>query len=77
LDKRLSWYILTVEALGAAFFAVFSAAYFLAIPSINVLSNEPIFKIPMTIFCFLFVVLLLVSLVVGAFQKKTIGASAQ
>ena len=71
MDKRLGWYILTVQAIGAAFFAVFSAAYILAIPSINVLSGEPIFKIPMTIFGVLFVVFILISLVIGTLHKKT------
>ena len=71
MDKRLSWYILIVQAIGALFYAVFSAAYILAIPSINVLSGEPIFKIPMTIFSVLFVVLILISLVIGTLYKKT------
>ena len=71
MDKRLGWYILLVQAIGAIFYVVFSAAYILAIPSINVLSGEPIFKIPMTIFSVLFVVLMLVSLVIGAVYKKT------
>jgi hypothetical protein len=71
LDKRLGWYILIVQALGAIFYAVFSAAYILAIPSINVLSGEPIFKIPMTIFSVLFVVFMLISLVIGTVYKKT------
>ncbi len=70
MDKRLSWYILVVQAIGALFYAVFSAAYILAIPSINVLSGEPIFKIPMTIFSVLFVVLILISLVIGTLYKK-------
>ena len=71
MDKRLSWHILIVQAIGALFYAVFSAAYILAIPSINVLSGEPIFKIPMTIFSVLFVVLILISLVIGTLYKKT------
>ena len=71
LDKRLGWYILIVQATGAIFYVVFSAAYILAIPSINVLSGEPIFKIPMTIFSVFFVVLMLVSFVIGIVYKKT------
>ena len=70
-DKKLGWYILVVQAIGTIFYAVFSAAYILAIPSINVLSGEPVFKIPMTIFSILFVALILVSLVMGTFYKKT------
>ena len=71
MDKKLGWYILVVQAIGTIFYAVFSAAYILAIPSINVLSGEPVFKIPMTIFSILFVALILVSLVMGTFYKKT------
>jgi len=71
LDKKLGWYILVVQAIGTIFYAVFSAAYILAIPSINVLSGEPIFKIPMTIFSIFFVVLILISLVIGIVNKKT------
>ena len=66
----MSWYILIVQVIGTIFYVVFSAAYILAIPSINVLSGEPVFKIPMTIFSVLFVILILVSLAIGAVYKR-------
>ena len=70
MDKRLGWYILITQAIGTIFYAVFSGAYFLAIPSIDVLSGEPVFKIPMIIFSILFVALVLVSLVIGTLYNK-------
>jgi hypothetical protein len=70
LGKQLSWYLFLVQGVGAIFYAVFSAAYILAIPSTNVLSGEPVFKVPLTVFSVLFVALILVSLAIGAVYTK-------
>jgi hypothetical protein len=58
----------------AAFYAVFSAAYILSIPTTKVLSGEAIFKVPLTVFGVLFIVLILVSLVIAATNKKNSSA---
>ncbi len=71
--KSLSLYIYAVQIIGAAFYAVFSAAYILSIPTTKVLSGEAIFKVPLTVFGVLFIVLILVSLVIAATNKKSIS----
>jgi hypothetical protein len=65
----LAIFLFVAQGIGAIFYAVFSAAYILAIPSINVLSGEPVFKWPLTVFGVLFVILILVSLVVSFVYK--------
>lgn len=67
--KSLGLYVIVVQIIGVAFYAVFSSAYILAIPSTKVLSGEAIFKVPLIIFGVLFVALILVSLAV-AWQKN-------
>ena len=67
--KQLAIFLFVAQGIGAIFYAVFSAAYILAIPSINVLSGEPVFKWPLTVFGVLFVILILVSLVVSFVYK--------
>jgi len=61
--------LLFAQGIGAVFYAVFSAAYILAIPSTHVLSGEPVFKWPLTVFGVLFVILVLVSLLVSVIYK--------
>jgi hypothetical protein len=70
LAKQLKWYILLVQGIGAIFYGVFSAAYILALPSTNVLSGEPTFKVPLTIFSITFVALTLFSLAIGAAYRQ-------
>ncbi len=60
--RQLAVFLFVAQGIGAAFYAVFSAAYILAIPSINVLSGEPVFKWPLTVFGVLFIVLTIVLL---------------
>jgi hypothetical protein len=67
--KELAIFLFVAQGIGAVFYAVFSAAYILAIPSIHVLSGEPVFKWPLTVFGLLFIILIFVSLVIFAVYK--------
>jgi hypothetical protein len=67
--KQLAVFLFVAQGIGAAFYAVFSAAYILAIPSIEVLSGEPVFKWPLTVFGVMFVILILVLLLGSAVYK--------
>ena len=49
--------VLLTQGFGAVFFAVFWIAYSFALPSTDVLSGEPVFKIPLSIFGGLFFLL--------------------
>jgi hypothetical protein len=67
--KELAAYLFLAQGIGAVFYAVFSAAYILAIPSTKVFSGEPVFKWPLTVFGVLFVILILTSLLLSAIYK--------
>jgi hypothetical protein len=58
--------VLLTQGLGAVFFAVFWAAYFFALPSINVLSGEPTFKVLLSVFGGFFLLLTIVLFVYSA-----------
>jgi RsiW-degrading membrane proteinase PrsW (M82 family) len=72
---QLRTLVLLTQGLGAVFFAVFWSAYFLALPSTNVLSGEPIFKLLLSVFSGLFllltIALVLYSAVVNRGKSKT------
>lgn len=60
------------QALGAIAYAIFIASYALALPSNEVLHGEPIFRIPLSIFGGLFLVVS-VTLLVLSFKVKPEG----
>jgi hypothetical protein len=62
--------VLLTQGVGAIFFAVFWASYALALPSNRVLHGEAIFKIPISIFGGLFVILAIVLLVLSFVWNK-------
>ena len=62
-NNQVSKIMLLTQGFGAAFFAVFWLAYSFALPSTNVLSGEPVFKIPLSIFGGLFLLLTFILLV--------------
>jgi hypothetical protein len=59
------WLVLLTQGIGAVFFAVFWASYAFALPSNRVLHGEPVFKIPISIFGGLFVLLTIVLLLLS------------
>jgi len=68
--KQPSRIILLTQGLGAVFFAVFWTAYAFALPSTNVLSGEPVFKILLSVFGGLFLLLTFILLVVSFAIKR-------
>lgn len=58
-----------VQGIGAVFVAVFSAAYLFALPSTRVLHGEPIFKVMLSLFGGLFLVLIVLSAVLSRLIK--------
>ena len=61
--NQMKWLLLLTQGIGAVFFAVFWASYAFALPSNHVLHGEPVFKIPISIFGGLFVILTVLLLV--------------
>ena len=62
--------VLLTQGLGAVFFAIFWMAYSFALPSTDVLSGEPVFKIPLSIFGGLFLLLTVVLLAISFVVKR-------
>jgi len=63
-------FLFFVQLIGAIFYCILSAAYFLPFPSTQVLIGEPIFKSLLSVFGGLFLVFTLVSIVVFKISKK-------
>jgi len=55
--------------MGAIAFAVFIASYALALPTNQVLHGEPIFRIPLSIFGGLFILLTVTALIISFMVK--------
>ena len=70
MNKDFAMFLL-VQFVGAVFYCVLSAAYFLPFPSTQVLIGEPIFRLLLTGFGGLYLVLTLVSLMALKASKKT------
>lgn len=70
MNRRLVMFLFFVQVIGAIFYCVLSAAYFLPFPSTQVLIGEPIFKLLLSVFGGLFLVSTLVSIVVFTINKK-------
>jgi hypothetical protein len=62
---QVNLFLYLVQGIGAAFVAVFSAAYLFALPSIGVLHEEPIFKLLLSTFGGLFLILIAASAVLS------------
>jgi hypothetical protein len=72
--NQLAWLVLLTQGIGAVFFAVFWASYAFALPSNHVLHGEPVYKIPISIFGGLFLLLTIILLVLSLiwYHRKTI-----
>jgi len=70
MNRRSVMFLFFVQLIGAIFYCVLLAAYFLSFPSTQVLIGEPIFKSLLSVFGGLFLVSTLVSIVVFKISKK-------
>jgi len=72
-DKRITNFLLAAQGVGAVFVGIFLAAYLgglIMTPSTTVLHSEPAFRIPLTIFGIVLLVLVLVTVVLAIYSKK-------
>jgi hypothetical protein len=67
--NQLNLFIFTAQGIGAIFYGIFSAAYILPLPSTQVLSGEPVFRLLLSIFEGLFIICILIGLVLSAITK--------
>jgi len=67
--NQLAWFVFLTQGMGAIAFAVFIASYALALPTNQVLHGEPIFRIPLSIFGGLFILLTVTALMISFVVK--------
>jgi hypothetical protein len=67
--NQLSRFVFLTQGIGAVFYAVFIASYALALPSNRVLHGEPVFRIPLSIFGGLFLILIVLALILSFLVK--------
>jgi hypothetical protein len=68
--KQLNVLLYLTEGLGIIFYSVLSAAYYWVIPSTKVLTGEPAFKIPITIFGLAYFIMVLLVLALSAISRN-------
>jgi hypothetical protein len=72
-NKQITNFLLAIQSVGAVFVGIFLAAYLggmFMTPSTTVLHSEPAFRIPLTIFGIVLLVLVLATVVLAGFSKK-------
>ena len=62
--------LFAVQGVGAVFVGIFLAAYLAGLPTTAVLHSEPAFRIPLTIFGVVLLVLVLIGCVLAVLSKK-------
>jgi ABC-type branched-subunit amino acid transport system permease subunit len=69
-EKNVNVLLYVTEGVGAIFVAIFLAAYLGGLPSTNVLHSEPVFRISLTIFGVVLLVLILVVFIMAIYLRK-------
>jgi len=67
--------LFATQGAGILFAAVFLAAYLGGLPSTNVLHNEPVFRIPIAIIGVALLILVLATVILSVYSRRTINAS--
>jgi len=70
-SNKINTLLLSVEGVGMVFVVFFLAAYLGGLPTTNVLQNQPAFRIPLTILGVVLLVLILATVVLAGFSKKS------
>ena len=70
-SNKINTLLLSVEGVGMVFVVFFLAAYLGGLPTTNVLQNQPEFRIPLTILGVVLLVLILATVVLAGFSKKS------
>lgn len=70
-DKRISTFLFAAQGVGVIFVGIFLVAYLGGLPSTNVLHSEPAFRMPLTILGIALLVLVLVTIILAVFVKRS------
>ena len=69
-DKQINAFLFAAQGVGAVFVSIFLAAYLAGLPTTDVFHSEPAFRIPLTIFGAVLLVMVLVASVLAVLSKK-------
>jgi len=69
-DKQTAKFLFAVQGIGTVFIGIFLAAYLGGLPTTAVLHSEPAFRIPLTIFGVVLLVLVLSAFVLAGLSKN-------
>lgn len=69
-DKQINAFLFAAQGVGAVFVGIFLAAYLAGLPSTAVFHSEPAFRIPLTIFGAVLLVIVLSAAVLAVLSKK-------
>jgi hypothetical protein len=70
-SNKINTLLFSVEGVGIVFVVLFLAAYLGGLPTTNVLQDQPAFRIPLTILGVVLLVLILATVVLAGFSKKS------
>jgi Na+-transporting methylmalonyl-CoA/oxaloacetate decarboxylase gamma subunit len=70
-SNKINTLLFSVEGVGIVFVVLFLAAYLGGLPTTNVLQDQPAFRIPLTILGVVLLVLILATVVLAVFSKKS------
>lgn len=69
-SKQLAFYVFLAQGIGAVFYGIFLAAFYLTLPSNETLIGDPMFRSSLSIFGGLFLILIIGSLVASVIVKQ-------
>jgi len=69
-DKQINAFLFAAQGVGVVFVGIFLAAYLAGLPSTAVFHSEPAFRIPLTIFGAVLLVMVLSAFVLAVLSKK-------
>jgi hypothetical protein len=69
-EKQIDAFLFITQGVGFVFVGIFSAAYLAGIPTTIVFHSEPAFRIPLTIFGAVLLIMVLSALVLAVLSKK-------
>lgn len=68
--RQINLFLHLVQGAGAVFVAVFSAAHLFALPSMDILHGEPVFKLLLSTFGAIFLILIVASVILAISTKS-------
>jgi|WetSurSiteA1Bulk_404760.scaffolds.fasta_scaffold200453_1 hypothetical protein len=69
-NRQITIFLAVIQVVGLIFYGVFSAVYILALPSIYILTQKPVFHSLLEVFGGLFLALMIISMLVLVYFKK-------